>query len=116
MKTWGFETTLDISGCNHEFICNPDKIKDFNNKLVKLLDMIPYGDPLLVRFGKDDKSGYTLVQLIQTSNITAHFSEDTNCAYINIFSCKDYDGEEASLFTFKFFEGTDMNVSFNPRG
>lgn len=53
--------------------------------------MVPFGSPQLIRFGEDDKQGYTLVQLIETSNITGHFCESTNDAYIDIFSCKPYD-------------------------
>lgn len=47
-------------------------------KLVKDIDMVPYGGPQVVHFGSGNKAGYTLVQLIETSNITAHFVEETN--------------------------------------
>ena len=67
--------------------------------------MTPYGLPTIVRFGEDPVvCGYSLVQLIETSNITAHFAEDTNSIYLDIFSCKDYDSEEAADFTKEFFE------------
>ena len=57
----------------------------------------------LVHFGSGDKKGYPLLQLIETSNITAHFSEDTNAAYIDIFSCKEFDVERVAEFTKEFF-------------
>lgn len=53
--------------------------------------MIPYGEPSVQHFGEGNKSGYTLVQLIQTSNICAHFVEETNDIYLDVFSCKDFD-------------------------
>jgi hypothetical protein len=53
---------------------------------VKEIDMVAFGAPRIVRFGSDHCKGYTLVQLIQTSNITAHFAEDTNDVYLDVFS------------------------------
>ena len=52
--------------------------------------MVPYGEPQVVHFGSGDKSGFTLVQLIETSNITAHFCEETNDMYLDVFSCKPF--------------------------
>ena len=53
--------------------------------------MIPYGKPQLVMFGTGNKKGYTLIQLIETSNICAHFVEETNDMYLDVFSCKHFD-------------------------
>ena len=46
---------------------------------------------LPIYFGEDNKAGFTLVQLIETSNICAHFCDDSGDAYIDVFSCKPYD-------------------------
>jgi S-adenosylmethionine/arginine decarboxylase-like enzyme len=53
--------------------------------------MVPYGKPQIVMFGSGNKKGYTLVQLIETSNITGHFVEETNDLYLDVFSCKKFD-------------------------
>jgi len=52
--------------------------------------MVPYGEPQVHHFGSGNKAGYTLVQLIETSNITAHFCEETNDMYLDVFSCKPF--------------------------
>lgn len=91
MKYWGIHTVLDLSNCTPEPIRNPEVIKQWVKDLVVLLDMEAYGEPLIERFGKEDKAGYTCVQLIQTSNICAHFAEDSNSVFIDVFSCKEYD-------------------------
>ena len=91
MTWWGQELQLDCGVCNPESIRDPLLIKAFARDLVKAIDMVAYGDPVVVHFGTEDKMGYTLVQLIETSNITAHFSEDTSSAFINVFSCKPFD-------------------------
>ena len=104
-KAWGYSTHIDLKHCNPATIRSSLKIQEFTIALVSLLKMTPYGEPTLVRFGKDPKvTGYSLVQLIETSCITAHFAEDTNSIYLDIFSCKDYDSVEACEFTKKFFE------------
>jgi len=53
--------------------------------------MVAYGKPQIVMFGTGNKKGYTLVQLIETSNICAHFCEETNDMYLDVFSCKTFE-------------------------
>jgi len=55
--------------------------------------MKAYGEPQIQHFGDGNKSGYTMIQLIETSNITAHFCEETGDAYIDVFSCKSFTKE-----------------------
>ena len=67
--------------------------------------MKAYGPPQTPYFGENDEitKGYSLLQFIETSSITGHFSEGTGAAYINIFSCKRYDRAKATEFTGRFF-------------
>jgi S-adenosylmethionine/arginine decarboxylase-like enzyme len=105
MRTpWGFALSLDLAKCKPSAIRCPYTIKDYSAALVKRIDMVPYGQPHIVRFGSGNKAGYTLVQLIETSNITGHFCEEDNAAFLDIFSCKPYDLEEAIKITKDFFE------------
>lgn len=63
-----------------------------------------FGDTQIIHFGKDPKvSGFSFTQLIETSLISGHFAEQTNAAYIDIFSCKFYDFEQAAIFSQKYF-------------
>ncbi|MCI5219805.1 MAG: hypothetical protein D3914_11620 [Candidatus Electrothrix sp. LOE2] len=54
--------------------------------------MKAYGDPLIVHFAEHsyEAAGYSLVQLIETSAITGHFSDNNRDAYLDIFSCKEF--------------------------
>jgi S-adenosylmethionine/arginine decarboxylase-like enzyme len=54
-------------------------------------------------FGTGNKKGYTLVQLIETSNITAHFVEETNDVYIDVFSCKPFNKKDVDRVVLDFF-------------
>jgi S-adenosylmethionine decarboxylase len=80
--------------------------------MVKKIDMVAYGKPLIQYFGYDDKAGYTLVQLIETSNITGHFCDNTGDAYLDVFSCKYFDENVARAVVQDWFkpETIDMKV------
>lgn len=94
---WGYHLALDARGANLESIKSAEVIEKFVKDLVVRIDMVPYGEPQIVHFGHDNKAGYTLVQLISTSNICAHFVEDdgnnngTGSYYFDCFSCKPFD-------------------------
>jgi S-adenosylmethionine/arginine decarboxylase-like enzyme len=76
---------------------------------VKDIDMIPYGQPQIVMFGSGNKKGYTLVQLIETSNICAHFVEETDDIYLDVFSCKTFDPKVVQRIVYEVFEPTKMD-------
>ena len=103
MAKWGYMLSLDIAKCSTRAIRCPYVIRDFSEELVNRIDMKAYGQPHIVRFGEGNKAGYTLVQLIETSNICAHFCEQDDAAFIDIFSCKPYDIEDAVQVVREFF-------------
>jgi S-adenosylmethionine/arginine decarboxylase-like enzyme len=89
-RTWGYHLIIDAAGCDPKAIRSKSHIAKFVKALVKEIDMVAFGKPIIVRFGSGNKYGYSLVQLIHTSNITAHFIEESNDIYLDIFSCKSY--------------------------
>lgn len=113
--SWGFHCAIDIARCKPSLIRCPTHIATFTKTLVKRIDMKAYGEPQIVMFGTGNKKGYTLVQLIETSNITAHFCEETNDAYIDIFSCKPYSVSEAVRVITEHFEPEDYKVQYLER-
>ena len=90
---WGYHLILDCSDCDIEAITDPRCHQTFLKLLVEKIAMVPYGNPIIEHFAKHDpeKAGYTIVQLIETSSITGHFVDATGEAYLDIFSCKEYD-------------------------
>ena len=53
--------------------------------------------PVLAHFATYllEAAGYSLVQLIETSAVTGHFCDASGDAYLDVFSCKDFDPEVA---------------------
>jgi len=101
--SWGYHLILDCSKCVSFKIRCPQNITNFAKTLVQRIDMVPYGEPQVVHFGSGDKSGYTLVQLIETSNITAHFCEESDDMYLDVFSCKPFNPKDVEDVVSKHF-------------
>jgi len=81
-------------------------IKAFVVELCELIEMKRFKDTLVVNFGEDERvAGFSMVQLIETSLISAHFANLTNAVYLDVFSCKPYDVALVEEFSERFFEG-----------
>jgi S-adenosylmethionine/arginine decarboxylase-like enzyme len=109
MTSWGYHLMLNAAKCRPSTIRCAYTIRDFSHRLVKDIDMIPYGQPQIVMFGSGNKKGYTLVQLIETSNICAHFVEETDDIYLDVFSCKTFDPKVVQRIVDEVFEPTKMD-------
>jgi S-adenosylmethionine/arginine decarboxylase-like enzyme len=110
--TWGILTSIDIHACDPERIRSASAIEEFVIQLCDLIQMKRFGDPVIVHFGEDERmTGYSMTQLIETSLISAHFANQTNNVYLDIFSCKYYEPEKAAEFAKKIFKGKDLNLN-----
>jgi len=94
---WGKHLIIDMSAGDRERVQSAQHISRFVETLVEAIGMQGYGAPLLEHFSEHvpEAAGYSLVQLIETSAITGHFCDLSGDAYIDIFSCKDFDDELA---------------------
>jgi len=112
-KIFGYELILDLKGCGDK-IKSEDDIYDYALELCNLIGMKRFGEPWIPYFGEANAitKGYSLVQLIETSSITGHFSEYWRTCYINIFSCKKFSPAQAKKFTQKFFEAKTIKSRF----
>ena len=100
---WGYHLSMDCYEADIASITDGKHIADFAKTLVDRIDMKAYGEPQVIHFGEDDKQGFTLVQLIETSNICAHFCDDTGNFYLDVFSCKPYDTQTVNKTVAEFF-------------
>ena len=116
-KVFGWELVLDVHGCDLKIMSSKTKLTEYVDKLCKLIKMKKYGKTLLEYFGikKPQTKGYSLLQFVETSSITGHFSEYWRISYINIFSCKPYDAKKAQEFTKKFFKAKKIKSRFITR-
>ena len=117
LKPWGQHLVLDLGGCN-ENICHAGPISVFVKDLVNEIDTIAYGDPIITHFAEHsyEAAGYSLVQLIETSAIMGHFSDNNRDAYLDIFSCKSIDQAIAIQVVEKHFSPQKIHTAFLDRG
>lgn len=114
MSYFGYHLMLDCSGC--ENIDSKENIYNFIKELVPRIDMEAHGEPIIeYLLPGDPKQGYSLMQLITTSNICGHFMELDSTAYFDVFSCKEYDIEVAKQVVMQYFNPTTMRVNFITR-
>ena len=111
-KSWGYHLTIDAGGCDHTALRSKATISAVTKELVSRIDMVAYGKPRIVMFGEGNKKGYTLIQLIETSNIAAHFVEETDDIYLDIFSCKKFVLNDAIAVFKKYFKPSTMVKRF----
>lgn len=112
---WGYHLMLDCSGCN-ENIKSKDAIYRFVKDLVEKIDMVAHGEPIIeYLLPGDPKQGYSLMQLITTSNICAHFVETDMTAYFDIFSCKEFDINLAQSVIKQHFDPKKTRINYITR-
>jgi len=112
---WGWHLSVNASGCNLERMQDRETLNAFIKRLVVDIDMIAFGEPDIVWFGNGNKSGFTLSQLISTSNICAHFSDDLCAIFLDVFSCKEFDQQTVLNLVSEYFGAQSFTVSFQER-
>lgn len=114
---WGWHLLLDLKSCDQKLITDRDHLAKFLSALVKRIDMVAFGDPMIEHFATHDpeKAGYSIVQLIETSNITGHFVDKNGDAYIDIFSCRLFSVEDAIAVIREYFAPQNVSHKFVPR-
>lgn len=111
---WGYHLMLDCSGCTG--IDDRENIRVFVHDLIERIDMVAHGQPIIEHLlPGDPKQGYSLMQLITTSNICGHFMELDGAAYFDVFSCKEFDIEVVKQTVTEYFAPSKMRVNFLTR-
>jgi S-adenosylmethionine/arginine decarboxylase-like enzyme len=113
---WGLACSFDIYDCEPETIRDAEKIRQFVYRLCDLIAMRRFGECQVVNFGEDERvAGFSMVQLIETSLISAHFANQSNTVYLDVFSCKPYDPAVVEKFATAYFEGSHCITHVNLR-
>ena len=115
---YGCELILDLHHCNTRRFTRSG-IRGFCTRLCKLIDMercdLHFWDDVGVPHSEQQTNpktkGTSAVQFILTSTIVIHTLDLMNAAYVNIFSCKDFDAEEAAKFAAEWFGSSDWTAN-----
>ena len=110
-SVWGQHLILDMGACNRN-VSRKESIRAFVAELVDAIDMIAYGEPIIEHFATHSQAaaGYSLVQLIETSAISAHFSDHNRDVYLDVFSCKSFDEDRVIEVVDRYFEPRTIHI------
>jgi S-adenosylmethionine decarboxylase len=112
LAPWGLATAIDLRGCDPKAIRDPRYLARFVEALCDLIELKRFGPPVIVRLGADARvSGYCLAQLIETSLVSGHFAEESDAAYIDIFSRRPYPPYAAAEFCRRWFGAATASLS-----
>lgn len=115
-KAWGISTSIDLYGCNPSSIRDGELIKKYVVELCDLIKVTRFGECVVVNFGEDERiAGFSMTQLIETSLVSGHFANQTNTAYLDVFSCKYFDPQVVGDFSKEFFEASEMIIKHTLR-
>jgi S-adenosylmethionine decarboxylase len=117
-KVYGKELILDMHKCDATKFTRA-AIERFLEELCHLIDMeradLHFWDDVGVPEEEQQThpktKGTSVVQFILTSTIVIHTLDLMKAAYVNIFSCKDFDADEAAKFTAKWFGSKDWTAN-----
>ena len=114
-KPWGHLLAIDLHGCPKDLMKDKEHLRAFSKLLCREINMVPYGETLVERFGEGDLEGLSSMQFIQTSTITVHLDEVDDRAFIDVFSCKNFDIEKTLAFAKDYFKATDATYNYHDR-
>jgi len=107
---YGKHLMLTAVSCNDNLL-DIDTVSRFVRELVPAIDMVPYGDLVIARFGEGIEEGISAVQLIITSAITIHTNDQARDLYLDVFSCKWFEESVVIDMVKKYFNPEDINDS-----
>ena len=121
-KPYGYELILDLHGCDASKF-NRDSLERYFEKLCKAIDMkradLHFWDDVGLPPERHQTlphtKGTSAVQFILTSTIVVHTLELLEAAYVNIFSCKEFDEKKAEEITKEWFCANGCRAQFIER-
>ncbi len=111
LRPWGKSAAIDLTGCEHKRLVSADLLRQFVGEMVTVVGMISHGECYIDRFGEGKIKGYSAMQFIKTSSITVHLDETGNRAFIDVFTCKDFDPQVAVDFAQRFFKAKKVRLT-----
>jgi len=102
-QPWGKSMSLDLYECEHDRLTDGKLLEEFVGQIIKVIGMVAHGPCYVDRFAEGELEGFSAMQFLKTSSVTVHLDEVANRAFIDIFSCKDFDPEPAETYAKQFF-------------
>ena len=122
---WGYSCHLDISRCDKRIeVFFPyavftesarNTLRHFIIALVEHIKMKRYGDPVIEYFGTEEAKGWSVMQLIETSCITMHTTDESSNIYLDVFSCRKFEPEDVIDFVRSYWSPQKIMYNYIER-
>jgi S-adenosylmethionine/arginine decarboxylase-like enzyme len=117
-EPFGWHLAMDLFDCNLDTMTSAAALAWYVESLCdRVLHMKRYGPTLTEDFGwaHPKTSGFTVYQMIETSDVRGHLSTGRRTAHFDVFSCAWYDPDEVLVFTCDFFDARLRTQRFDER-
>lgn len=108
---WGKSIAINLFGCEHDKLIDPALLEQFIAEIITVIGMKAHGPCHIDQFGEGSLHGLSAMQFIETSSITVHLDDVGNRAFVDVFSCKDFDAERAQEFAQNFFGAKTVSTT-----
>ena len=115
---FGPHLTMDMYGCNRKKLKDVNFVYNFLSEMPELVGMTKIMPPYTFSYSglKPEDWGVSGIVLIAESHISIHTFPEKNYASVDIFSCKEFDVEQASDIIASKFEAKTYERNFLMRG
>lgn len=111
---------MDLYSCDKDVLNDEEFVCDFLHTLPDMIGMTKISQPFVIKYpGRSDsfdKGGVSAYILIAESHITIHTFAAQRHAFIDIFSCKDFDIEKAEQYIRQKFRPERIDKRLFARG
>ena len=103
---WGMLAAIDLHDADRARLADPNVIRAFVAAVIDAIGMRAHGPLMIERFGDDELEGWSALQFIETSSITVHADEMGGRCFVDVFSCRAFDGQVVGEVVRAHFGGT----------
>ncbi len=112
---WGKSLAINLYDCDPAKLVDENALRNFVKELIEVINMVAHGPCYVDRFGDGNLHGFSAMQFIETSSVTVHLDDKGGRAFIDIFSCKDFDTDKAQNFAKDYYGAKEIAVQVMDR-
>lgn len=117
---FGPHLTLDMYSCSKEKLNDVEFIRQILNELPELINMTKISEPEITYYSGDettfDNGGISAFVIIAESHISVHTFVKQQFVFFDIFSCKEFDVEQAERYLLEKFQPKKVEKHLITRG
>jgi S-adenosylmethionine decarboxylase len=113
---------LDLHGCNKKKLMDQKLVYKILDELPDMMGVHKVMPPYVIPYegsneqGKFDRGGISGVVIIAESHISIHTFQAQGYAFVDIFSCKDFNSDSVIKPLMKAFDAKSCDKTFLTRG